>query len=183
MPEYRRNFVPGGTYFFTVVAHERRPILTTEIGRSCLRKAIADEKSQRPFDLMASVLLPDHLHAIWALSPGDSDFSTRWARIKSNFSRLYLQEGGREGISTSSRERHSEHAIWQRRFWEHTCRDEEDLKRCVDYLRWNPVKHGLVESVGEYPWSSFHRFVREGEYDPGWGAEVSFPGVIGAAWE
>jgi putative transposase len=183
MSDYRRNFIRGGTYFFTVVTHERRPILTTEIGRSSLREALTDENCKRPFGLVASVLLPDHFHAIWTLPRGDSDFSIRWARIKSNFTRLYLESGGDEGTSTSSRKRHSERAIWQRRFWEHTCRDEDDLKRCVDYLHWNPVKHGLVQSVGEYPWSSFHRFVREREYEPGWGGEVLFPGLIGAGWE
>jgi putative transposase len=183
MPDYRRNFIPGGTYFFTVVTHERRPILTTDLGRSILRNVIIGERLKRPFELMASVLLPDHLHAVWTLPAGDSNFSIRWARIKSKFTREYLRSGGREGSSTSSRERHSECAIWQRRFWEHTCRDEDDLKRCVDYLHWNPVKHGLVDSVADYPWSSFHRFVREGEYEPGWGRDVAFPGVIGAAWE
>jgi putative transposase len=183
MPEYRRNFTPGATYFFTVVAHERRPILTTEIGRACLRRVFLDERAKRPFDLVAIVLLPDHLHSVWTLPWDDSDFSTRWARIKANFTRYYLQAGGQEGSTTASRARHEERAIWQRRFWEHTCRDADDMKHCVDYLHWNPVKHGLVRCVGEYPWSSFHRFVREGEYEPGWGGGVSFPGPIGVEWE
>jgi len=183
MPDYRRNFIPGGTCFFTVVTHEQRPILTSYLGRSILRRVILDERAKRPFKIVASVLMPDHLHAIWTLPPGDADYSTRWARIKSNFSRAYIQSGGQEGEPSSSRSRHAERAIWQRRFWEHTCRDEDDLKRCVDYLHWNPVKHGLVQSVAEYPWSCFHRFVREGEYESGWGRDVSFPGVIGAAWE
>jgi putative transposase len=183
MPDYRRNFIPGGTYFFTVVTHERRPILTTDLGRATLRRAMTEGNKKRPFELIASVLLPDHLHVVWTLPPGDSNYSIRWARIKSNFSRYYLEGGGSEGLSTSSRERHLERAIWQRRFWEHTCRDEDDLKRRVDYLHWNPVKHGLATSVLQYPWSSFHRFVLEGEYEAGWGEEISFPGVIGAAWE
>ena len=183
MADYRRNFVPGGTFFFTVVVHERRPILTTDLARSCLRSTIREEKESRPFDLVALVLLPDHLHAVWSLPRGDSDFSTRWAKIKANFTRRYLRAGGNEGDRSPSRIRQQERAIWQRRFWEHTCRDEQDLRRCVDYLHWNPVKHGLVEKVGDYPWSSFHRFVREGEYESEWNAVPAFPSAIGVDWE
>ena len=183
MSEYRRNFIPGATYFFTVVVHERRAILTTELGRACLRGAIQDEQAKRPFEILAFVLLPDHLHTIWTMPPEDSNFSMRWARIKSKFSRLYLYAGGRDGTLSASRVRHDECAIWQRRFWEHTCRDEDDLKHCTDYLHWNPVKHGLVKSVKEYPWSSFHRFVRAGEYHQDWGREVPFPAAIGSSWD
>jgi putative transposase len=182
MPEYRRNFVPGGTYFFTIAVHERQPIFASQEARTILRQVFEAERVKRPFDSVAMVLLPDHLHAVWTLPPGDADYSMRWARIKSNFSRVYLESGESEGQTTSSRLRQGERAIWQRRFWEHTCRDEDDLKRCVDYLHWNPVKHGLVGSVGDYPWSTFHRFVRAGEYDPAWGGNVSFPGLIGSGW-
>lgn len=183
MPEYRRSFLPGGTYFFTVVTHERRPILSADQSRMCLRRAISDVKIKSPFDLVAFVLLPDHLHTIWTLPKGDRDYSIRMARIKEGFTRHYLRTGGDEGMMTASRSGRRERAVWQRRFWEHTCRDEDDLKRCVDYLHWNPVKHGLVRAVGDYPWSSFHRFVREGEYDPAWGRAVSFAGIIGAEWD
>jgi len=183
MPEYRRNFLPGATYFFTVVTLERRPILTTAIGRMCLRKATEEVRGERPFDLLACVLLPDHIHAVWTLPPDDVNFPVRWRQIKERFTRYFTEAGGREASTTASRLRHRERAIWQRRYWEHTCRDEDDLKRCVEYMHWNPVKHGLVRSVNEYPWSSFHRFVREGEYDPDWGRDVSFPGIIGGGWE
>jgi putative transposase len=169
MPDYRRNNHPGATFFFTVVTHERRPVLTTDLGRYCLRQALLGVKAQRPFDHVAVVLLPDHLHAIWTLHSGDSDYSIRWAQIKERFTRLFLDGGGEEGAGSASRTRHRERGVWQRRFWEHTCRDEDDLKRCVDYLHWNPVKHGLVRFVEEYPWSSFHRFVRAGEYEHRWG--------------
>src|SRR6476646_7118715 len=97
MPNYRRNYVPGGTYFFTVVTHERRPILTTDIGRKCLRAAIEDEQKQRPFDVVAIVLLPDHLHTIWTLPENDVRYSLRWRRIKQRFTDAYLAEGGAEG--------------------------------------------------------------------------------------
>jgi putative transposase len=183
MPEYRRNFVPGATYFFTVVTLERRPILTTEIGRSSLRKAIEGVQKKRPFHQFAIALLPDHIHAVWTLPPGDPNFSVRWRQIKEAFTRHFTNGGGSEAATTASRVRHRERAVWQRRFWEHTCRDEDDLKRCVDYLHWNPVKHGLVQAVADYPWSTFHKFVREGEYDPGWGRDVSFPGLISSEWD
>jgi putative transposase len=183
MPQYRRWFIPGATYFFTVVTHERRPILTTGLGRSCLRRAFLEVKHDRPFDLFAIVLLPDHLHTIWILSPGEADYSSRWARIKDRFTRLYLAEGGEEGRSTDPRARHRERAVWQRRFWEHTCRDEEDLLRCTDYLHWNPVKHGLVMKVKDHPWSSFHRFVKSGGYDLDWGGTNPCPGFVTEDWE
>jgi putative transposase len=175
LPYYRRNYQDGGAYFFTVVTFERRPILTSDLARRCLREAFQREVVAGGVRTFAVVLLPDHLHAVWLLAPGDRDFSRRWSRIKATFTRDYLASGGGEGPVTPSRERRRERAIWQRRFWEHTCRDEDDLRRCVDYLHWNPVKHGLVDRVGDYPWSSYHRFVREGEYVPGWGADDPCP--------
>jgi putative transposase len=113
----------------------------------------------------------------------DANFSVRWGRIKERFTRSFLAVGGEEGQPTDSRQRHRERAVWQRRFWEHTCRDEDDLKRCLDYLHWNPVKHGLVACVRDYPWSSFHRFVRLGEYDMDWGGENPCPGYDTPKWE
>lgn len=183
MPNYRRNYVPGGTYFFTVVTHERRPILTTPLARECLREAISDERDARPFEQFAIVLLPDHLHAIWILPPGDDDYSTRWEMVKSTFTRNYLKRGGEEGATTLSRLKHRERAVWQRRFWEHTCEDEDDLKRFCDYLHWNPVKHGLVERVVDYPWSTFRKFVKMGEYALDWGSVDPCPGFDAPEWE
>jgi len=183
MPSYRRNFTPGGTYLFTLVTHGRRPILTSDRARNNLRRAISDVKSRRPFDLIALVLLPDHLHAVWTLPPGDANDSVRWSRIKEGFTRLFLDAHDVRVPVSPSRSRHRERAVWQRRFWEHTCRDEDDLEGCVDYIHWNPVKHGLATSVEEYPWSSFPRFVREGEYESGWGGGGGFPGSIGAGWD
>jgi putative transposase len=184
VPNFRCYYVPGGTYFFTVVTHERRPILTTKLGRKCLRHAIEDELTRATFALVAIVLLPDHLHAVWTLPAGDSSYSLRWARIKEQFTREFLKAGGSEGRTTANRVKHRERAVWQHRFWEHTVRDADDLKRCVDYLHYNPVKHGLVSRVAEYPWSTFHKYVRLGEYEPGWGTgEVAVPEVPGAEWE
>jgi putative transposase len=128
------------------------------------------------------VLLPDHLHTIWTLPVGEVDYPGRWGAIKEAFTRAHLASGGCEGLASSSRRRHRERGVWQRRFWERTVRDEDDFVRCLDYIHWNPVKHGLVARPKDYPWSSFHGYVESGAYDPDWGsAEV--PDVPGAEWE
>ena len=170
MAEYRRNYVHGGKYFFTVVSYQRRPILTTPLARIALRNAIDSVRIDRPFGLDAIVLLPDHLHCIWTVPAADIDFSTRWRQIKALFTRHWLEGGGDESAQSVSRESKGERGIWQRRYFEHTCRDEADLKRCVDYLHVNPLKHGLVKRVSDWEWSSFHRYVRLGEYSPNWGS-------------
>jgi putative transposase len=174
--------VPGGTYFFTLVTCARRPILCEDVARRCLHEAIAQIQRQWRFDICAVVLLPDHLHAIWTLPPGDARYSIRWKRIKEEFTRRYLAAGGSEVRPSRSRILHGERGIWQRRFWEHTVRDEEDLKRCVDYAHWNPKKHGYVSNVREWLWSSFDRYVRLGEYTPDWGAEDPVPGYDDPEW-
>jgi putative transposase len=182
MPNYRRHYVPGATYLFTVVSHERRPILTTALGRRCLRHAFRSVSADRPFEIVAIVLLPDHLHTIWTLPSTDANYSLRWALIKERFTRRYFTLGGTDGTVTESRRRHRERAVWQRRFWEHAVWDEDDLKRCADYIHWNPRKHGLAASVCDYPWSSFHRFVRGGEYEMHWGSGDPCPGYDEPEW-
>lgn len=174
MATFRRWRVEGGTYFFTVVTYGRRRILTDERSRSFLREAFRSVRARYPFQVLAIVLLPDHLHTVWELPRGDSDYITRWRQIKSLFTRSYVQTMPAAASlrpSNSQRER-QEHPIWQRRFFEHTCRNESDLKRCVDYTHFNPVKHGLVQQVCEWQWSSFHRYVELGEYDREWGGRV-----------
>jgi putative transposase len=183
MPNYRRWYVPGGTYFFTVVTHLRRPILTTDLARPILNRAVRNEMTRAPFDLTAVVLLPDHLHAIWTLLDGDADYSTRWKKIKEEFTRSYLACGGEEAPVSASRTGRQERGVWQPRFWEHVVRDEDDFKRCLDYVHWNPVKHGVVSRVKDYPWSSFRRYVELGEYDLEWGGEVEVKNLSGAEWE
>ena len=168
MRRYIRSRI-GQVFFFTVVTHDRREILATEPARKALRAAIQVVRSERPFSITAIVVLPDHLHAVWELPRGDSDYSTRWRLLKSRFTRLWLDAGGGEGLVSWSRGRIGEKGIWQRRFYEHTCRDDADLKRCVDYIHINPVKHRLVARAIEWPWSSFHRYVRLGEYPSDWG--------------
>lgn len=139
------------------------------MGREALRDAIRAVRAEHPFRIMAIVLLPDHLHTVWELPEGEPDYSTRWRLIKSRFTRLWVGSGGDAELVGPSRRRKQERGIWQRRFYEHTCRDEDDLRRCVDYTHINPVKHGLVGRVIDWPWSSFHRYVRLGEYPSDWG--------------
>jgi putative transposase len=126
MPDYRRNYVPGGTYFFTVVTHLRRPFLTSELARSCLHAAFDKIRGKSPFEIVAIVLLPDHWHAVWTLPPGDSRFSLRLRQIKETFTRSYLAGGGTELAQSRSRAQHGMRGIWQKRFWEHTIDDDDD---------------------------------------------------------
>lgn len=175
MATFRRWRVEGGTYFFTLVTDQRRRFLTGEIARSCLRNAFKRVRARYPFNIVAIVLLPDHLHTVWELPRNDSDYATRWRQIKTTFTRSYLKHlplAQREPRSVS-RQKRDEQAVWQRRFFEHTCLDEDDLKQCVDYIHFNPVKHNLVPRVCDWPWSSFHRFVKLKEYDRSWGGNAA----------
>lgn len=175
MSDYRRNY-DGRTFFFTVVTERRRPILTTDAGRDHLRQAIRMVRRKYPFEIVAIVLLPDHLHTVWTLPRDDVDYSRRWRLIKMHFTKAWLNGGGSDVAANASRQSKGERAIWQRRFYEHTCRDEEDLKRCADYIHANPLKHGLVNRVADWPWSSFHRFVRACEYPLEWGRTCEWSG-------
>jgi putative transposase len=169
MSDYRRWRVEGGTYFFTLVTYQRRQFLTSDIGRESLRGAFRRVCQLWPFKIVAIVLLPDHLHTVWELPRGDSDYSTRWRQIKSLASRAMAGRMNHTNAISASRRRRDEKGIWQRRFYEHACRDEADLKRFVDYIHVNPVKHRLTDRVRDWPWSSFHRYVRLGEYSMDWG--------------
>ncbi len=161
MPNYRRAHVAGATYFFTVVLAERGGrALIEHIG--ILRDALRTTRRERPFRIDAIVVLPDHLHTVWTLPEGDSDFPTRWRLIKSRFSHALP---ARERI-TCSRERKRERGIWQRRYWEHLIRNDWDFRNHVDYCHFNPVKHGLVMRAGDWPYSSFHLHLRSGMYPP-----------------
>ena len=184
MPDYRRYFVSGGTYFFTVVTDRRRPFLVEEPARKCLGDAIRKIQRDWPFEMPAIVLLPDHLHTIWCLPPGDADYETRWRLIKSTFTRTYLASGGQEARRSSSRVARKERGLWQRRFWEHTIRDEHDFERHFDYIHYNPVKHRHAKSPIEWPHSSFYRWVECGVYDHQWGrSEMKFDDLSNSAME
>jgi len=169
MPEYHRVKISGGTYFFTVVAFKRQPVLTREEVRRALREGIEKVRHSLPFLIEAWVLLPDHLHAIWTLPKGDDKFQTRWALIKSSVSRHCKQIGEDWQGGSESRKKRHESNFWQRRFWEHYIRDDKDFQRHMDYLHYNPVKHGYVRRVADWPFSSFHRLVAQDVYPRGWG--------------
>jgi putative transposase len=175
MPHYRRAFIPGGTFFFTVVTEQRARILCQEPARKFLGKALRDCRERWPFQIDALVLLPDHLHAIWTLPPGDIHYSRRWAWIKKEFSKAWLSSGGVEREISESRIQHRRRGIWQPRFWEHTIKDENDYARHFDYVHWNPVKHDLAQSVCDWPFSTFHRWVRLGVYSRHWGGQGAEP--------
>jgi len=166
MRTYRRVWITGGVYFFTVALFERRntTLLIDRIDE--LRQAIRATKQSHPFDIEAMVVMPDHLHAVWRLPDGDADFPTRWRLIKARFSRSVEQNGK----ISASRLRKGERNIWQRRFWEHAIRDERDYWNHIDYIHINPVKHGYVTRVADWPYSSFHRYIRNGLYPVDWAA-------------
>lgn len=176
MTEYRRYREEGGTFFFTVVAFGRLPIFSTALARRCLRAAFLETQSRYPFINEAICLLPDHIHCLWTLPEDDSDYSTRWALLKGEFTKAFLAGGGTEGVRSASRRRKGEAAVWQRRYWEHKIRDQKDFNNHFDYIHYNPVHHELVERPEDWPWSTFHKFVREGIYESDWGDEPP-PGI------
>jgi putative transposase len=173
MVNYRRNFVPGGTYFFTVALRNRQSRQLTQ-SIDLLHRAFRDTLRSQPFQIDAIVILPDHLHTIWTLPPGDSDYPARWKAVKSNFSRLLVKSG----IPVEKRQDGST-LVWQRRYWEHTIRDHNDLNRHIDYIHFNPVKHGLVSRVADWPFSSFHRYVKLGLLSLDWASETVCDSVGG----
>ncbi|HEU4646561.1 MAG TPA: transposase [Burkholderiales bacterium] len=168
MSIYRRARVEGGSYFFTVTLADRTSTLLVD-RIEVLRRAFAMTRAELPFRIDCVVVLPDHLHCIWTLPHADSDYSSRWQRIKGRFSRA-CPAG--EAV-TASRRSKRERGIWHRRYWEHVLRDERDFSTHVDYIHWNPVKHSHVPRVSEWPHSSFHRYVREGVLPVDWGGECS----------
>jgi len=159
MSDYRRLYIPGGRYFFTLVAYRRQPIFTDEQRVMLLRQAFREVKNKRPFDLLAEVVLPNHLHCLWRLPKGDADFSTRWQMVKTAFSRRIPANVKKDGSK----------AIWQPRFYEHCLRDESDFHKHLDYIHNNPVKHGLLVLPGEWSYSSFKCFVNLGWSAQDWG--------------
>lgn len=157
MADYRRLYVPGGWYFFTVVTHQRRPYLT-EPAWPHLKLAFRSAAMRMPFRIPAIVVLPDHLHCIWSLPAGDADHSRRWQFIKASFARRLQRQDG----CVSAR-------VWEARYWEHWLRDETDFRRHLDYIHYNPVKHGHALRPADWRFSSFARYVERGIYPPDWG--------------
>ncbi|NOT10267.1 MAG: transposase [Methylococcaceae bacterium] len=163
MPNYRRNRLPGGTYFFTVNLLDRKShLLIKHI--NMLREGVRITKRKHPFHIDAWVVLPDHLHCIWTLPAGDDDYSGRWRAIKKHFSKAIPVGEYR----SKTRIKRNERGVWQRRFWEHTIKDDKDYAAHMDYIHYNPVKHGWVETVKEWPYSTFHSLVEKGVYPIDW---------------
>ena len=144
MPNYIRAKCEGGHYFFTIVTYERIKLFNNQIARQILKESIEKIRLTRPFETIAFCLLPDHIHCIWKLPENDADFSKRWSSIKGCFSRQYSKLYSKHKPVPSSQARKGEVCIWQRRFWEHLIRDNSDLHRHINYIHYNPVKHGLV---------------------------------------
>jgi putative transposase len=174
MPHYIRAWVPGGSFFLTIATLERRKIFNHPKSLWILGKAVNGVKKEFPFSLDAWVLIPDHLHTIWTLPKGDTNYGKRVGLIKAYFSKAAKAWFHDESVMNPSRRNRRETTIWQRRFWEHTIRDNEDLARHFDYIHYNPLKHGLVQRVRDWPYSSFHRLVKQGIYPLNWGEGVSF---------
>ena len=173
MPNYRRANINGGTYFFTVTTRNRQTFLLDYDVRAASREGIALERQSHPFTVNAWVLLPDHLHCIWTLPPNDRDFSTRWRVIKRTVTQRCGARLHRPELLTTRRAQRKQSALWQHRYWEHLIRDEQDYRRHVDYIHWNPVKHGHVQRARDWPYSTLHRHVMEGFYSIDWGIKVS----------
>ncbi len=173
MVQYRRNRVPGGTYFFTVTLRDRCATTLVDYIDE-LRMAFRETLRVKPFVFDAIVVLPDHLHAVWTLPPGDDDYTGRWRSIKSRFTHALVKSDMK-----LRRNAKGEYNLWQRRYWEHTIRDDADFARHVDYIHFNPVKHGWVKQVQEWPHSTFHRFVKQGLCPPTWtGTDVVKDGGV-----
>lgn len=173
MPEYRRVYRPGGTYFLTVVTYRRRRLFADAANVERLRAAVRAVRAERPFDIEAAVVLPDHAHFLWTLPTGDSDYSTRIGRIKVLFTKSLRAEGwdvevGDAHPASTSRTKHRDADVWQRRFWEHTIRDESDYENHFHYIHFNPVKHGLVTCPHQWDASSFGHWVGRHIYDRDW---------------
>ena len=176
MPRYIRSQVKGATYFFTVtLAHRQSQLLTENI--QLLRQVFQRANALHPFTTLAICVLPDHIHTIWQMPAEDGNYALRWRIIKSHFSRNFSANTQR----SNSKIKHREKGIWQRRYWEHQIKDEQDLQRHIDYIHYNPVKHGLVAQVKDWPYSTFHRYVQRNIYPEHWGngVNVNESGVFG----
>jgi putative transposase len=175
--QYRRDYTSGATFFFTLVTFRRIPLFTQPEAVASLRKAFREEMARRPYQMDAVVILPDHLHVIWTLPANDADYSIRWRNIKRGFTATVPT--GHRPVVCASRQNKQEQAIWQRRFWEHRIRDERDFAQHVDYIHYNPVKHGYITKPVDWPYSSIHRYIRHGILSPNWGGELRLPDHIG----
>jgi putative transposase len=174
---YRRVYIKGSCYFFTVVTEKRRKFFADADNVKRLRTAFKTVMAKRPFVIDAAVVLPDHLHFIWTLPENDCDYSTRWRLIKSAFTK---QLPDKPAVQNTNRQNKKQQAIWQHRGWEHCLRDELDFQRHVDYIHYNPVKHGYVKHAADWQYSSIHRYIKLGMLNEQWGgADLDFAEMVG----
>ncbi|MBV07718.1 MAG: transposase [Rubinisphaera sp.] len=178
MPNYRRAHIPGATYFFTAKTENNATIFNSENSIIQLKQVIQETRKRWPFEIPAIVVLPDHIHTIWELPRDDSNFSIRWSWLKKELTKRYLKEGGIEQPISLSRERNRRRGVWQRRYWEHVIKDEDDYEAHFDYIHWNPVKHGYVQCPSEWKYSLIHRWIERGIYDARWGCGQTTPYVL-----
>jgi putative transposase len=171
MPNYRCAYSPGSTVFLTWVTYQRAPLFDEAHNITLLRQAIKQAKHEAPFEIVAAAVLPDHIHFIWTVPDDDSNYSRRVGRIKVLFTRALRGQHTQPATLTTSRRKHRESDVWQRRFWEHTIRSEEELIHYLDYVHYNPVKHNLVSCPHLWPYSSFERWVKEGHYCSDWACQ------------
>jgi putative transposase len=169
MSQYRRFYVPGSTVFLTVVTYQRVPLFENPENVQYLRRSLKTVQASMPFEFVAGVVMPEHLHFLWTMPEGDGNYSKRIGRMKVLFTQALRGEDYVPEAISRSRRKHRESDVWQRRFWEHTIRDERDFQNHCDYLHANPVKHGLTRCPHEWELSSFHRWVKQGKYPTDWG--------------
>ncbi len=168
MAEYRRAHSPGGTFFFTVVTYDRQPFLCDSSARKLLRTVIEQCRDQWPFEIEAMVLLPDHLHALWTLPENDAAYSKRWGWIKKTFTQCWLESGHLAAEVSESKILRRRLGIWQVRFWEHQIRNEKDMEAHLNYIHYNPVRHGLANCPHSWPYSTFSKWVSREQYTKDW---------------
>jgi len=176
--QYRRVYIKGACYFFTLVTEKRQAIFSGEKQINLLRESFKKVMQKYPFKIDAIVLLPDHLHCIWTLPENDHDYSTRWRLIKTGFSKHHAEFHKLQ--ANQARQRKNQQAIWQHRFWEHTIRNEQDYQNHIDYIHYNPVKHGYVNQASAWPYSSLQQYIKNGLIPENWGASgIKIPDETG----
>ena len=178
MPSYTRLKNPGGCYFFTVVTYKRRKVLCLPEVRTALRQAINNVRQTMPFEIVAWVLLSDHLHCIWTLPEGDSNYAMRWAKIKSQVTRQCKHIASQNLTTTKTTK--GELGFWQSRFWEHQIRDKKDLENHLNYIHYNPVKHGFCQIASQWQFSTLHRYIKQHKYSENWGEGINIPEGTGS---
>jgi putative transposase len=168
MPNYKRDKTPGGTWFFTVVSYHRRAFLCDAPVRAEIRSAIKRVRKKYPFEINAWVLMPDHFHCVWTLPRGDSNYSLRISLLKRFITHWHKASVAVSDTRSTSRVKHRESTVWQRRFWEHLIKDDNDLRQHLNYIHYNPVKHGYCQNPADWPYSTVHKFIANGIYPKDW---------------